>query len=282
VPEVSPTVRRRQLGERLRQLRLAAGLTGEQMGARIERSASWISRVESGRIGVRAKELREILDCLHVSGAELRRELETLAEQGRQRGWWSEYRDAIPESYYMYVGYEAEASYIDQYAPLVVPGLLQTEGYATAVHEAAMPQLPSQLVRRRVALRMRRQEIAIAREMPVVVVFEESALRRVVGDLTILCDQLDAVLSLASDSITVRLVKSAGDASANIAITPFVIVGLPDDSYVVYREDQFGASFADDGDVGRYLELFRKLRAGADSPEESRARIKAIRSELCR
>ena len=50
----SPTVRRRRLGLILRSLREKAGMTGEEVGAAIERSGSWVSRVETGRVGLRA------------------------------------------------------------------------------------------------------------------------------------------------------------------------------------------------------------------------------------
>jgi len=52
VSDSSPTVRRRRLGILLRDLRDVRGLTGEQAGEAVERSASWISRVETGRIGL--------------------------------------------------------------------------------------------------------------------------------------------------------------------------------------------------------------------------------------
>ena len=59
---VSPTVRRRRLGLILRGLREKANLTGEDVGIAIERSGSWVSRVETGRVGLRGRDLNDLLE----------------------------------------------------------------------------------------------------------------------------------------------------------------------------------------------------------------------------
>ena len=50
---------------------------------------------------------------------------------GRQQAWWREYSDVIPDSVDVFLDYESGASVIRTYAPMVLPGLLQTEAYAT-------------------------------------------------------------------------------------------------------------------------------------------------------
>ena len=57
-----PTVRLRRLGIELRRLREAAGLTLEQAGVRLERTPSSLSKIETGRVNVRPRDLRVILD----------------------------------------------------------------------------------------------------------------------------------------------------------------------------------------------------------------------------
>jgi Domain of unknown function (DUF5753) len=65
---------------------------------------------------------------------ERREALLTLAHQSRERGWWQQYGEAVPEWFQTYVGLEAAASASSTYQAEYVPGLLQTEAYATAVH----------------------------------------------------------------------------------------------------------------------------------------------------
>ncbi|HEY6423292.1 MAG TPA: Scr1 family TA system antitoxin-like transcriptional regulator [Pseudonocardiaceae bacterium] len=56
-----------------------------------------------------------------------------LAREAKQRGWWHSFSEVLPEWFESYLGFEAEACRISTFEPQVIPGLLQTEQYATAV-----------------------------------------------------------------------------------------------------------------------------------------------------
>ena len=60
--EQSPTVRRRRLALELRRLREAAKLTCEEVAEHLECSASKISRVETGRVSVSPRDVRDMLE----------------------------------------------------------------------------------------------------------------------------------------------------------------------------------------------------------------------------
>ena len=77
--DVSPTVRRRRLGLILRGLRERAGLTGDEVAAAMERSGSWVSRVETGRVGLRARDLADLLSLYRVEDSAVRSQLQALA-----------------------------------------------------------------------------------------------------------------------------------------------------------------------------------------------------------
>ena len=64
----SPTLRRRQLGMQLRRLREAAGVTIDQVAARLECSASKISRIETGQTGVTPRDVRDMAAVYGVLG----------------------------------------------------------------------------------------------------------------------------------------------------------------------------------------------------------------------
>ena len=160
VVDGSPTVRRRRLGLILRGLRERAGLTGEEVGTAIERSGSWVSRVETGRVGLRSRDLNDLLELYGVRDQALRDELLALAREGKQRGWWSKYADTLAGPYATYIGFESEAAELLVYETLVVHGLLQTEEYARAIFGAAMlPRNTGDMVERKVKVRMERQEL---------------------------------------------------------------------------------------------------------------------------
>src|SRR5262249_3714711 len=127
VADGSPTVRRRRLGLILRGMREKAGLTGEDAGAALERSGSWISRGETGRVGLRSRDLHDLLKVYRNDDPALAEELLALAREGKQRGWWSKYADTLSGPYATYIGFESEAAELLAYETLIVHGLLQTE-----------------------------------------------------------------------------------------------------------------------------------------------------------
>src|SRR6266496_2980119 len=131
---VSPTLRRRELGARLRQLRMDAGKTADDVAQRLMVSSTKISRLETGARGVSLRDVRDLCDVYGVS-AEEREHLMSLARQSREDSWWQRYD--LP--YSTYVGLESAATPISDFKSDVVHGLLQTDNYAHAVLEATVP-----------------------------------------------------------------------------------------------------------------------------------------------
>src|ERR1700727_799270 len=133
----SPTVRRRRLALELRRLRESAKLTCEEVADRLECSASKISRVETGRVSVSPRDVRDMLQIYGVA-PDQREELVQLARDSRQKGWGHAYSDTIQPQFATYLGLESAASEIRIYEVSLIPGLLQTEDYARAVISAGM------------------------------------------------------------------------------------------------------------------------------------------------
>src|SRR6266568_7540318 len=132
----NPTVRRRELGALLRALRNERGLTVEQVAERLLCSPSKVSRMETGHGVATLRDVRDLCELYGVTDEAERNRMTRLAREGKQQGWWQGYD--LP--YSTYVGLEAEAVSIRTFQPSVVPGLLQTEEYARAVHDAAEPE----------------------------------------------------------------------------------------------------------------------------------------------
>src|SRR5258708_5285072 len=151
--EHSPTVRRRRLALELRRLREAARLTCEEVADHLECSASKISRVETGRVSVSPRDVRDMLELYGVP-AEQRESLVQLARDSRQKGWWHAFSEGEQPQFVTYVGLHSAASELRIYEVSLIPGLLQTEEYARAVSRAGMMNSPGEDVDRRVALRI--------------------------------------------------------------------------------------------------------------------------------
>lgn len=271
----SPTVQRRRLGIALRTLRQERGLTGEQAGERVERSASWISRVEGGRIGIRGRDLRDLLDLYQVADAARRAELLALAEKGRARSWWSEYSGTISEAYATFIGFEDEATRFESYEPMVVPGLLQLESYARALVESGIPQLSKREVEDRVQVRLRRQEVLRKPDpLHLTLVLQESVLRQRVGGTEIMRDQLRHLAESAQrPNVELRILLDEHTSPIG-SFHHFVVIYLESDvPDTVYVEDFAGGRFERAGSIRPYLEAFNTLRHLALDPDESITKI---------
>src|SRR6185437_5766116 len=195
--EQSPTVRRRRLALELRRLREAARLTCEEVAEHLECSASKISRVETGRVSVSPRDVRDMLELYGVTGKE-RDSLVQLARDSRQKGWWHAYSDPHNPQIGTYVGLESAASEIRVYEVSLIPSLLQTEDYARAIITSGMMNGAGDNTERSVALRMARQPALTRAEPPLLwTVLDEAALRRRVGGAELMRAQLEHVLELA-------------------------------------------------------------------------------------
>src|SRR5215470_6037399 len=153
-----PTVQRLVLGSQLHRLREARGLTAEQAAEAIRGSHSKISRMEHGRVGFKERDIGDLLTLYGVTDSEERAALLNLARKANTPGWWHAYSDVLSAWLESYVGLEAAASVIRTYQIQLVPGLLQTEGYARALIGQGSAGSEEEIARRG-ELRASRQEI---------------------------------------------------------------------------------------------------------------------------
>ena len=274
----SPTVRRRRLALELRRLREAAKLTCEEVAEQLECSASKISRVETGRVSVSPRDVRDILEIYGVPDVQ-RDALVQLARESRQKGWWHAYGDSVQPHFATYLGLESAASEIRIYEVNLIPGLLQTEEYARAVITAGMVNSPRAEVERQVALRMERQRLTITSPPKVWAVLDEAALRRQVGGSEVMRPQLEYLRELGGlRNVSLQVIPFGGGAHPAMG-RPFVILvfGEEADPDVVYLEDLTSALWVENvEEVHRYNVFFHHLRATALSFDDSAALMAAV------
>jgi transcriptional regulator with XRE-family HTH domain len=279
----SPTVRRKRLGIELRRLREQSGLTCEEVGKRLDCSGTRVSRVETGVISVKPGDVRELLEVYGIKGEEADA-LVQLARDARKKGWWHTYGDVLPKWFEAYLGFEAEAARISAFKPLVIPGLLQNEGYARAVLHAAPDASAADEVDRQVALRMERQAI-LTRTRPVDfwVILSETALRVQVGSPDVMRGQLQYLIEMAErPNITLQVLPFSTAAHVN-PVSPFTILELPAtlDPTVVHLEHLTGSLFLERAEeIRRYTVVFDHLRAEAHGMNRSIALISQVAEEL--
>src|SRR5256885_9140422 len=151
----SPTVRRRRLASELRRLREASQLTIDEVGEKLECSASKISRIETGHVGVTPRDVRDMLE-LYPIDADAREALVQLAREARKKGWWHAYNEVFTGSF---VGLESDASSLHAHQALLVPGLLQTEDYIRTIMRTVRPEAGEEGLERRVVSRLALQKL---------------------------------------------------------------------------------------------------------------------------
>ncbi|MBM7441493.1 helix-turn-helix transcriptional regulator [Streptomyces sp. HB132] len=275
---VNPTVRRRRLGQELRRLREIKGMTAEEVAERLLVSQSKISRLENGRRSISQRDVRDLCGVYEVEDHRVVDSLMQMAKDSRQQGWWHAFGD-IP--YSVYIGLETDAESLRVYEPQVVPGLLQTRGYAEALITGALPEAPPSDIEKRVNVRARRQDRVNAAEHPLRLwaVIDESALHRLVGGKQVMIEQLEHLVEQSQlPHVTVQVLPF--DMGAHPGINgQYAILEFPDaaDSSVVYIEGVTSDLYLEKAnDVQRYSVMYEHLRAQALNVDQTRQFIEDI------
>ncbi len=191
-----PEVMRRLLKAALRHERVASGLTQTQVAEALDWSLSKIIRIESGAVGLSTTDLRALLHLYKITDENRRSELLELARGSRKQSW-SEYGDVYSAPTRTLFGYEAAAKIIYKYEPTFIPGLLQTEEYATALLRAAGHS--ENEIERMVKGRLERQELLDQNVRPQLeFILGEAAVSRAVGGPRVMAHQLEQLEDLAA------------------------------------------------------------------------------------
>ncbi len=190
-----PTVLRILLGTQLRRLREARGITAQQAAKAIRASESKISRIELGRNAFREVDIADLLSLYGVTDVAEREQMLALASQANQPGWWHSYQDVLPTWFQAYIGLEESAECIRSYDSQFVPGLLQTEEYASAVIE--LGEFSLEETERLVVLRKERQQRFTSGGLRLWTLIDEMALRRPVGGPDLMRGQLEYLLEVS-------------------------------------------------------------------------------------
>jgi transcriptional regulator with XRE-family HTH domain len=278
----SPLTHRRRLRNELRAARVETGLTQEQAAAAMEWSLSKMNRIEKAKTGISATDLRALLPLYNITGRDRTEELLALARASRQPGWWQAYADVAPSTLLQLIDYETAATIIRQFEPMVVPGILQTDGYARSVLGASYGAGPP--VERLVDLRARRRGLLVGGGAPTFAfVLDESVIRRLAGGPSIMADQLRHLVSLAGrPNVTIQVVPFAAGSHPGTrgAVKIIEFDGDPDES-VAFLEGLPGDVITDDpAEVSAYSGIFTRVAQAALGPADSAVFLREAAGEM--
>ncbi|MGR3937869.1 helix-turn-helix domain-containing protein [Streptomyces sp. BRA346] len=284
-----PTVRRRRLGSTLRRLRTEAGMTLDAAAEALNATANgspgarhWtapkLSRIENANATIRTTEVEVLLRAYEVTDREIRIALEGLAKDAGKRGWWQTYRGVVAPAYADYISLESDADSVRDYAPLVIPGLLQTSEYARETIAANARARSAAEVSALAEVRLARQAVLTRADTPLRLwaVIHETALRRRFADRpAIMAEQLRRLLDVAEwPTVTLQVMPidaapNPGDAGA------FTLVGFPGPMPdVVSQENLRGPTYVEGvDDVNVFVDAFGRIADSALSPDATKGLI---------
>jgi transcriptional regulator with XRE-family HTH domain len=272
MPEVrSPTLRRRELGARLRALRLEQGLTVDQVAELLLCSPSKVSRMETGQRGATQRDIRDLCGIYGVTQEAQVASMMELAKEGKQQGWWQSYE---LDYFATYVGLEQAATWLCYYQSSIVPGLLQTPEYARAMHQGSIPaEFTTERADALIEVRLRRQQVLTTRDplLRLEAIIDEAVLHRVVGDRGVMAAQLRHLVEAGNmPNVTLRAIPFGAGAHPAMD-NMFNILEFGEVApRVVYVEGLMGWLFIEkERDVARYEQILEHLREIALDPKET-------------
>ncbi|WP_405999627.1 Scr1 family TA system antitoxin-like transcriptional regulator [Streptomyces sp. NBC_00829] len=252
-------------GSELRRLREAADLTQEALGAQVFCSGSYIGQIEAAKRWP-PLDLAQRLDAVLKSDGFLARMCDAVNESSGH----AEYFRLAAEL-------ERMAKSISHWAPMLVPGLLQTASYTRALTRAGRPFATEDEVERKVSSRQERARLLDQPARPELwCVLHEATLRIPVGSAAEMREQLAHIVELCDAGRAVVQVMPFPAGPLPLMHESAKLMAFVDAPPVVYLEGAYSGQLLDDPAlVDSYLKAYDLARAAALSPEASLTMIRS-------
>ncbi|MFE7468365.1 helix-turn-helix domain-containing protein [Streptomyces sp. NPDC057499] len=255
-------------GAHLRSLRDERGWTQDELGVRMGCSGAHISAVETGRRKP-TRQFAASADRVFKTGDKFERRSRVVRHRVLLEGF--------PE----YVAHEVRATEIRLYEVGVIPGLLQTPEYATALGDSAVKRgvASQEQADERIALIAQRQASLIRTPLPLIfVVLDESCLLRPIGGEALMDAQFARLVDFAELPNTVLQVAPFDIGVRRPMTLPVTVLTMPDRSLMSYAESaNRGHLERDSASVLPILTDYHQLQAEALSRAASVAMINQLR-----
>jgi hypothetical protein len=236
--------------------------------------------MESGAVRISVSDLRAMLDLYKITDPGKVAEFDSMARAAkpprapRQRLWWRQYGEVASPRYLQYVQLEQAGTAAMHFQPQLIPGLLQTQDYASALIRRLDWDVTEERANRLLELRMERQKKVLdSPKLPTLsFVVDESALYRMVGSAEAMEGQIRHLIEMAGrPNITIQIFRFSVGPLPGMQ-TPFVIIQFPNpaDSDALFLENPRGDTVVeeDQDEVGRYRHAFDELQqASLPGPE---------------
>ncbi|MFE7434914.1 helix-turn-helix domain-containing protein [Streptomyces tendae] len=258
-------------GTELKRRREDAGITQVELGTRVFVSGGYIGQFEQAIRKPQLDVAQRIDEALQTDGI-----FERLCRKLIDDPRYADYFAGVVEL-------ERLASTVCDFEPTVVPGLLQTPGYARALTLATHPFAAEEFVDDRVAARMERSRILGDATRPVYwAVVHETVLHVPVGGPQVTAITLEHMGMLAAErKVLLQVLPFSAGAPANSG--SLRLMEFEDAPPTAYTETSFSGSLLDDpAVVHRARRAYDLIRGAALSPEASLALVRSAAEEFRR
>ncbi|MFJ8213969.1 Scr1 family TA system antitoxin-like transcriptional regulator [Streptomyces sp. NPDC096033] len=265
---LDPSSPRALLGAELRVARERRDMSQAALGEKLFVSGSYVGQMENGTRRITLELATAIDQVLGTDGFFTR----NCGKQGKSK---------YPEHFVEAAEAEAEARAIREYAPLVIPGLLQTEAYAREIFHAYQPTAPQAVIDELTEARLDRAKLLADPTTPLFwCVLDEAVIRRVVGGRGVMADALRHITGLIrARRIIVQVIRFSAGAHAALegSLKLMAFEDAPPLAYV--QGPETGLLLDDPATVTRHSLTYDLLTASALSPHESLALIESAAEE---
>ncbi|MBD0669952.1 helix-turn-helix transcriptional regulator [Streptomyces sp. CBMA156] len=247
--------------------------------------------------GLRQEELAPLIGCSpsHLSYVELAhrpptRKLAELADEVLETGgtlllmWYQLKNAAILEGFPEYARYEALAEQIRIFEIDIIPGLVQTLAYTTAVTMGYVRQGHATMeeAEEHISFRINRQKVIERTPPPVIhVVLDEGCLRRIIGGRDVMVEQLLRLEELAElPNVIIQVAPYTLGENRPLTHTVHLLT-MPTRRILVYGEiEQRGYIDRDTKSAATLTRSYDRLAVEALGQTESLAFIRSTRRDL--
>ncbi len=259
-----------RFGTQLRRLREQAGVSQDRLARSLNVSASMLSAMERGARGTKADYLNQI-DRVLNTGGQVRQLWERMTGSNAFPVWFRDIEQL-----------QRKASEIREYHPLLIPGLLQCEEYARTIIRVGNPTHSKAEVDEQVQGRVNRQALLTSERPPLLlVVLDETVLRRPFGGATTMVRQLEHLLELSREPHVVLQIVPFGTERHPGLDGAFTLITVSGQAEILYLESKVSGTPVDDTDgVQVCSRIFGELRGVALPPVASRELMEKVRGEF--
>ncbi|MFJ6697673.1 Scr1 family TA system antitoxin-like transcriptional regulator [Streptomyces sp. NPDC091272] len=252
-------------GEELKHHREVAGLTQEALGRLVFVSGGYIGQFEQAIRKPQLDIAQRIDAALQTDGF-------------FERTWRKLIKDSRYADYFApVVELERLATKICEFAPTVVPGLLQTAEYARALTIARNPFAEDEHVEEKVVARLERAHILQRTTRPVLwAILHEQVLRIPVGGTACMATQLEHIARLARGRAVLLQILPTSAGAFSLMDGTLTLMDFEDAPPTAYTETSLSGTLLDDPAVVKGAQAaYDLLRAAALSPEVSLALVES-------